>query len=218
MVAMVLRRGLTRLSLTGIVALAAGCLPPPMSIGYVALDPSGRGGVDIQGQVGAGAEFAGPAGGGGAVGIVEPFATRRFSFPIGVGFGVAGANGSATGLMPLRFGVRHRALRHFSWGLGVGPSLAFSGGGAQVAGVADLELVVGTHLQRVGFSFGFRPAFSFSDRAMTWYGLFEPQLAIPVGRARLTVGLLTGPWVTGTQAGNAAGGFLGVAFGVYRRF
>ena len=194
-------------------------MPPPMNIGYVDLDPGGLGQVDLQGQAGGGAEVTAPVGGGGVAGHVEPFVARKWSIPIGAGLGAAGDGHSTAGLFPLRVGFRHRAIpRYLAWGAGLGPSVAFGEGGASIAGVADLELVLGTSAHRIGFSFGIRPAFSFDAHAFTFYTLLEPVIAIPVGRARVTVGLIAGPWVTPTDAGTASGGFVGAAIGIHRRF
>ncbi len=193
-------------------------MPPPMNVGYVDLDPAGLGHADIQGQVGGGAEVTLPLGGGGVAAHFEPFVARKWSIPIGTGLGISGANGYAQGHFPLRVGFRHRAIaRHLAWGAGIGPSVVFDND-AHVAGVADLELVAGTSRHRVGFSFGIRPAFSFDASLMTFYTLLEPSIAIPVRRTSVTIGLVTGPWVTAFPDGAAAGGFLGSAVGLHRRF
>jgi hypothetical protein len=208
--------------LAGTVAIAlTGCLPPPMNIGYVNLNAAGRGRVDISGQAGAGAEVAFPLGGGGAVGHVEPFVAERWSIPVGAGLGLAGAGGAPAGYFPLRVGLRHRALPgRLAWGFGLGPSVVFTGSGAEASGVADVELIVGKTTPRIGFSFGIRPAFSFQPGAMTFYGMLEPAIAVPVSRASITFGLLGGPWVTTPSEffGTASGGFLGASIGVHRRF
>ena len=202
-----------------IALLGAGCMPPPMNVGYVDLTAPGRGTIDVQGQVGGGAELTAPAGGGGVVAHFEPFVARRVTIPIGTGLGISGRSGGAQGHLPLRVGVRHRAVpRHFAWGAGIGPSVAFDGDGALVAGVADLELVAGTKTRRVGFSFGIRPAFSFDPDAMTFYTLFEPTFAVPIRRSSLTLGVIAGPWVTATEDDPPAGGFLAFALGLHRRF
>jgi hypothetical protein len=206
--------------------LASGCLPPPMNVGYVAMDPAGQGHVDVQGQVGGGAWVsASPYGGGGVAGHAEPFVADRVSIPIGIGLGVAGDRWETIGLLPVRVGVRHRAARNFAWGVGLGPSIGFAELGAGISGVADLELIAGLQRHNIGFSFGIRPAFSFDGYGMTFYGLLEPTLAIPVGsrRTSLTVSVLGGPWVTVSGGGNFVGsawysGFLGAAVGLYRRF
>jgi hypothetical protein len=218
-VVVVISRRFGRIVTTCATVAVAACLPPPMNVGYVALDPSRQGGVDLQGQFGGGASFAGPTGGGGGVAHVEPFVARKVSLPIGFGLGVAGAGGRATGLMPFRFGVRHRALRHLAWGVGIGPSIAFDSGGAQVAGVADFEIVPGVQMHRFGFSFGIRPAFSFVSGGLTFYGMFEPAFAIGLGRqTSLTLALVAGPWVSAIDGHGTASGFLGAAIGVHRRF
>jgi hypothetical protein len=205
--------------------LVAGCLPPPMSVGYVAMDPAGQGHVDVQGQVGGGAWPTYDAyGGGGVTGHAEPFVADRISIPIGVGIGVASNRRETFGLLPVRVGVRHRATPTFAWGVGLGPSLAFAELGAGISGVADLELVAGVQRRDIGFSFGVRPAFGFDDYEATFYGLLEPTVAIPVGsrRTSLTVSVLGGPWVSFSAGGNLVGsdygGFLGAAVGLYRRF
>jgi hypothetical protein len=196
-----------------------GCMPPPMNIGYVDLDPGGLGHADIQGQVGGGAEMALPLGGGGVAAHFEPFVARKWSIPIGTGLGVSGAEYAAAGHFPLRVGFRHRAIPKFlAWGMGLGPSVVFDDDFADVSGVADLELVLGTSAHRVGFSFGMRPAFSFDANHMTFYTLLEPAVAIPVQRSSITIALLGGPWVTPTIEGTPAGGFLGAAIGVHRGF
>jgi hypothetical protein len=202
-----------------VVVLAGGCMPPPMNVGYVDLDPGGLGRADVQGQVGGGAEFAGPMGGGGMVGHFEPFVARKWSIPIGTGLGISGDGSGAQGHYPLRVGFRHRAVpRYFAWGMGLGPSVVFNSAGAAVAGVADVELIVGTSANRVGFSFATRPAFSFDSTDMTFYTVFEPVIAVPVRRTSITFGLVAGPWVTPTIDGTPAGGFLGSTFGLHRRF
>lgn len=207
----------------GILAASAAqaCMPPPLGIGHVVMDPSGRGGVDIQGQLGGGAEFLGPSGGGGGAVHVETFVSEKVSFPIGAGVVLGGGSGSGVGgFAPVRVGVRHRAGRHVAWGGGIGPSLIFGAPGPIFSGVADLEVIAGASFRTVGFSVGLRPAFSFEQSAeFTWFALVEPSLAFPVGPASLTVSLLGGPWVTRiSNGGHAEGGFLGAAFGVHRRF
>jgi hypothetical protein len=158
-------------------------------------------------------------------GHAEPFVAERVSIPIGVGIGVVGDSGGAGGRLPVRVGVRHRAVPTFAWGVGLGPSVAFADLDAGVSGVADLELIAGVQRPNIGFSFGIRPAFSFDPEDLTFYGLLEPTLAIPVGSRRLslTVSVLGGPWVNVTHSGRFAGsvwysGFLGAAVGLYRRF
>jgi hypothetical protein len=196
-----------------------GCMPPPMNIGYVDLDPGGLGQVDIQGQAGGGAEVTAPIGGGGVAAHFEPFVARKWSIPIGTGLGLSGDGTGATGHFPLRVGFRHRAIpKYLAWGMGMGPSVIFTGGGAAVAGVADVELVLGTSAHRVGFSLGMRPAFSFDDNDMTFYTLLEPAVAIPVRRSSVTIALVGGPWVTPTVDGAPAGGFFGAALGLHRGF
>jgi hypothetical protein len=193
---------------------AGGCMPPPMNVGYVAMDPAHAGGVDVQGQAGGGAWVPEAAGGGGAAVHVEPFVSRRVSLPIGGGLGGSGLGGHA----PLRVGVRHRATRVFAYGAGIGPSITFESFGPNfVAGVADVEVVFGVDRRIVGFSIGVRPALSFAPGSLTFYALGDPTLAIAlVGDTSLTIAVPFGGWVdTNTRDGSA---FLSAALGVHRRF
>lgn len=211
------RRGDTAIAFVGLAL--GGCMPPPMNIGYVDLDPGGLGQVDIQGQAGGGAEVVAPLGGGGVAAHFEPFVARKWSIPIGTGLGLSGNGTGATGHFPLRVGVRHRAIpKYLAWGMGIGPSVVFDDDFAGVSGVADAELVLGTSAHRVGFSFGMRPAFSFDAHNMTFYTLLEPAVAIPVRRSSVTLALIGGPWVTPTTEGTPAGGFFGAALGLHRGF
>jgi hypothetical protein len=205
-------------------AVVSGCMPTPMSIGFVDLDAAERGSVDVQGQIGAGANFGPAMGGGGVAGHAEPFVGRTVSFPIGTGLGVSGAGRYGVGHLPLRVGMRHRAVPgRFAWGLGLGPSVVFDDQSASASGVADVELVVGTKHPRVGFSFATRPAVSFEANTVTLYGMLEPTVAIPIGDVSLTLGLLGGPWLTPnlrilSTTSSFWGGFIGTAIGIHRRY
>src|SRR5690606_15289751 len=139
---------------------------------------------------------------------IEPFVTPRVSLPIGAVLGRSGLGGHA----PFRFGVRHRATRGFAWGAGMGPSLIFDRQAAVVGGVADLEAVLGVQTRWAGFSFGFRPTFSF-DASWFWlYFLAEPTLAITVApRTSLTLAVPFGGWVDPNVS--AGGAFLSGAIG-----
>ena len=188
-------------------------MPPPMNVGYVAMDPSRKGGVDVQGQAGGGSWVPGPAGGGGAAMHVEPFVAKRVSLPIGVGAGGSGFGGH----IPLRVGVRHRATKVFAWGAGIGPSVIVDRNFGSVSGIADLEVVLGVQKPIIGFSLGIRPALSFTERDLTVYVLGDPTLAIVlVGTTSLTLAIPFGGWVdTATADGS---GFMAGAIGVHRRF
>ena len=216
-----LRHALVLLTFAGMLP---ACMLPPMSVGYIDLAAAERGSVDVQGQLGGGANLRPTMGGGGIAGHVEPFAGRTVSFPIGTGLGVSGMEGRAAGHLPLRVGLRHRAVPgRFAWGVGLGPSVVFDEGGADANGVADLELVVGTKHPRIGFSFATRPAVSFNAHNVTLYAMLEPTVAIPLGDVSLTVGLLGGPWVTPelrvlSESSTYWGGFIGTAVGLHRRF
>jgi hypothetical protein len=93
--------------LAGLLAAAAACMPPPMNVGYVSLDPARAGAVDVQGQAGGGGFLPRGAGGGATMMHVDPFVARRVSLPIGVALG--GSTFGGHGI--LRVGVRHRALK-----------------------------------------------------------------------------------------------------------
>jgi len=201
-----------RRAAVGVVALLGGCMPPPMNVGYVAMDPSQRGGVDVQGQAGGGSWIPGPTGGGGAAMHVEPFVADDVSLPVGVGVGgsFAGAH------LPMRVGLRHRVRPFFAWGAGIGPSFIFDRMFGVEAGVIDLELVFGRQWSRVGFSFGARPALSFTGVDLTAFVLGDPTLAIRlVGDTSLTLAVPFGGMIFEGGDGTA---FMGAAIGVHRRF
>jgi hypothetical protein len=189
-------------------------MPPPMNVGYVTMDPSRRGGVDVQGQAGGGSWLPDPLGAGGTAMHVEPFVTEHVSIPIGTGLGGSELGGNA----PLRVGVRHRAARVFAWGAGIGPSVMFDRSSIWASGVADVEVILGVQKPRVGFSFGLRPALSFDAHNLFVYVLGDPTLAITlVGQTALTIAVPSGGWVdtSGTLGG---AGFMSGALGVHHRF
>ena len=190
------------------------CMPPPMNVGYVAMNPSGCGGVDVQGQVGMGGALpSGPPNGGGAA-HVEPFVTRRVSIPIGVG---VGGGAASDGFAPLRVGVRHRPLPFLAYGAGLGPSFVFDRAFFGTTGVADVELVLGLHRPCVGFSVGLRPALSFDAGGLAFYGLCDPSLAITLAPAlSLTLALPVGIYHLPVAGGVVP--FMSGALGVHRRF
>jgi hypothetical protein len=144
---------------------------------------------------------------------VDPFVADRVSLPIGAGLG---GSGLELGHGLLRVGVRHRALKVLAWGGGIGPSILFDRSSAQVAGVADLELVLGRQWRAVGFSLGMRPAMSFDADSWAFFFIGEPTLAVTVApRTSLTIAVLTGVY---DPSFSEAGAFLAGAFGVHRRF
>jgi hypothetical protein len=201
-----------RRAAVGVVALLGGCMPPPMNVGYVTMDASHRGGVDVQGQAGGGSWVPGPTGGGGAAMHVEPFVADDVSLPVGVGVGgsLAGAH------LPMRVGLRHRVRPFFAWGAGLGPSFIFDRTFGVQAGVIDLELIFGVQRSRVGFSFGVRPALSFTGVDLTAFVLGDPTLAIRlVGDTSLTLAIPCGGMIF---EGGDGTGFMGAAIGVHRRF
>lgn len=201
-----------RTGLLAVVGIAGGCLAPPMNVGYVAMDPSRRGGVDVQGQVGGGGELpSGLAGGGGAM-HVEPFVTPKVSIPIGT----AVVGSTAGGFAPLRVGVRHRATRFFAYGAGIGPGIVFDRGSVTASAAADIELVFGLQRPWGGFSIGIRPAVTFDAGFATFYTLLDPTLAIAVTpRTSLTLAVPLGGAYT--SLGGAVP-FMTGAIGLHRRF
>lgn len=200
-----------------LATFVGGCLAPPMNVGYVAMDPSRRGGVDVQGQLGGGGELPeGMAGAGGAI-HVEPFVAPKVSIPMGTGM----AGSIEGGAIPLRVGVRHRATRFFAYGGGIGPGLSFFGAfdrrsGVIASGAADIELVFGMQRRWGGLSIGFRPAVTFQRDFAVFYTLVDPTLAIVMTpTTSMTVAVPFGGLYT---IDGGAGPFLTVAIGLARRF
>lgn len=195
----------------GVALVLPGCLAPPMNVGYVAMDPSRRGGVDVQGQVGVGGALpSGPVGGGSTI-HVEPFAGPKLSVPIGLGL----AGSTEGGVAPLRIGVRHRARRFLAWGGGIGPAINFSDLGAFPSGVADLELVLGMQRPWGGLSVGMRPTVSFDAGFAMFYALVDPTIAFVVApQTSLTIALPMGGFYTGYGGGV----FMTGALGIHRAF
>lgn len=188
-------------------------MPPPLNVGFVAMDPSHARGVDVQGQVGGGGVFAGGPSGGGSTMHIEPFVARKVSLPIGVGVGATPGQGMA----PLRVGVRHRPVSFLAYGAGIGPSLVFDRHFASVSGNADIELVLGVQRRVIGFSAGIRPTLAFPSSPAWFYLLLDPTLAIAVTpHTSLTLAVPFG--VQYTSAFGGASAFMTGALGLHRRF
>jgi hypothetical protein len=195
-------------------AVMAACMPPPMNVGYVAMNPSGRGGVDVQGQVGAGGVVPDGGAGGGGSAQVEPFVAPRVSIPVGVG--VVGMRDA--GFAPLRVGVRHRPTSFLAYGAGIGPSVMFDRGSIVAAGVADVELVLGLQRPRVGFSVGLRPAVSFDAGLATIYAMCDPTLAVRIAAGTSITFAVPFGLIHTVGVGIGTFAFMSGALGVHRRF
>jgi hypothetical protein len=196
----------------GALGLAGGCFAPPVNVGYVAMDPSRRGGVDVQGQIGGGGALPRDPNGGGAAMHVEPFVTPKVSIPIGTGI----VGSTVGGAVPLRVGVRHRATRFFAYGAGIGPGVSFLDGIVIASGTADIEFIFGLQRHWGGFSVGLRPAVTFDSGLAFFYTMVDPTLALAITpRTSLTLAL---PMGASYLVGSPPTPFLTGAIGLFRRF
>jgi hypothetical protein len=181
--------------------------------------------VDLQANAGGFGYFTdgGGEGVGGAVGRVEPFATPKVSFPISAGLGAMGLGDDALGGFATRVGFRHRADPNLAGGFGGGPTVTFADGDHEFGGMVDLELVPGIQTPKFGFSFAIRPTFVVIDGSLwSFHQLFEPAIAIPIGKSSVVASVFGGPFVAvyvdPEFGGHFEGGFLGASIGLHRRF
>jgi len=147
-----------------LVALTSACSPflPPVTPGFVGVEPRSAGAIDGGAQVGAVSicaqeDCTNPYGG--LTGRIEPYADPRLSFPIEATFA---SEFESTLFVMTRVGPRYRLGDVFAIGAGIGPNFMGSERTWYSGFATDVEFVIGQSFGKDSrMSFAMRPGYSF---------------------------------------------------------